>query len=228
MSIIQISCSPRLLISHGETIQIEDITNKIYVLGKNEPYPQNSTILGEIKTKGNFFTSDRFRVNQSIELIKKGAIQLNANAVKIEEIRFPGPFNSKSYDITALGLHIEQETKQRFDLVSEIDNKNNRHIKLYRPNILFGSGISYPIYINNAFVCGLDNDSRITIELLDEIEEFYLQIESYGNLYKVPLFFNNSSVIHIKCLVGIDGSPQVIMPEYNIGEKEYSKVKNTP
>jgi hypothetical protein len=197
-------------------------------LSKYEVLPQNTTVLGEIKTKGNFFTSERFRVNQSIVLIKEGAKQLNANAVKIEQIKFPGPFNSKSYDITALALRIDHVTSQIFKTVSETNNKNSRYIKLYRPNILFGSGISYPVYINNAFVCGLDNDNKITIEISDEIREIYLQIESYGNLYKVPIIFNKSSITHVKCLVSIDGSPKVNLPDYEIGEKEYSIIKNTP
>jgi hypothetical protein len=190
--------------------------------------PENTSFLGKVETKGNFFTSDKFKVNESIELIKKGALQLNGNAVKIEEIKSPGPFKSKSYDIIAMVLQIEKLPVQCFKFVTESNNKNSRYIRLYRPKRVFGSGISYPIYINNSFVSGLDNDNKITIELENGDEKSYLQIESYGKFYKVPLIFRDNSVIYLECSVSSDGSPKVTIPEINVGEKEYSEIKNTP
>ncbi len=227
-SITLISCSPKLSVISGVKIETENVSQEVYVFGKNEIMPENTAFLGKVETKGNFFTSDKFKVNESLELIKDGALQLNGNAVKIEEIRSPGPFKSKSYDITAMVLQIEQKPIQRFRIVTETNNKDSKYIKLYRPKKVFGSGISYPIYINNVFVSGLDNDNKIAIELENKTENSYLQIESYGKLYKVPLIFKDNSVIYIKCSVSSDGSPKVTIPEFNIGEKEYSEIKNTP
>lgn len=228
ISFTLISCSPKLSVISGVIIETENKTQEVHVFGKNEIMPENTSFLGKAETKGNFFTSDKFKVNESIELIKKGALQLNGNAVKIEEIKTPGPFKSKSYDVTAMVLQIEKIPIQSFKIVTETNNKDSRYLKLYRPKKVFGSGISYPIYINNAFVCGLDNDNKLTIELENETENSYLQIESYGKLYKVPLIFKDNSVIFIECSVSSDGSPKVTIPELNIGEKEYSEIKNTP
>jgi hypothetical protein len=75
-------------------------------------------------------------------------------------------------------------------------------------------------------VCGLDNDQKITIELENGNEKAYLQIESYGKLYKVPLVYKNNSVIFVECSVSRDGSPKVTIPELNAGEKDYSEIKN--
>ncbi|MFZ4547713.1 MAG: hypothetical protein ACOYN4_09775 [Bacteroidales bacterium] len=204
------------------------MTQEVHVFGQNEIMPENTSFLGKVETKGNFFTSDKFKVNESIELIKKGALQLNGNAVKIEEIKTPGPFKSKSYDVTAMVLQIEKIPIQSFKVVTETNNKDSRYLKLYRPKKVFGSGISYPIYINNDFVCGLDNDNKIAIELENDAEKSYLQIESYGKLFKFPLIFKDNSVIFIECSVSSDGSPKVTIPEANVGEKEYSEIKNTP
>jgi hypothetical protein len=222
------SCTPKLSIIGGVKIETENVKQEVSIFGKNEIMPENTSFLGKIETKGNFFTSDKFKVNESIELIKKGALQLNGNAVKIEEIKFPGPFKSKSYDITAIVLRIEKIPIQSFKVVTETNNKDSRYLKLYRPNKVFGSGISYPIYINNSFVCGLDNNNKIAIELENDVEDFHLQIESYGKLYKVPLIFKDNSVLFIQCSVNGDGSPNVTIPEVNVGEKEYSEIKNTP
>jgi hypothetical protein len=227
-SITLISCSPKLSVISGVKIETENMTQEVHVFGKNEIMPENTSFLGKVETKGNFFTSDKFKVNESIELIKKGALQLNGNAVKIEEIKSPGPFKSKSYDITAMVLQIEKLPIQSFKVVTETNNKNSRYLKLYRPNRVFGSGISYPIYIYNSFVCGLDNDHKITIELENGDAKSYLQIESYGKFYKVPLIFKDNSVIYVECSVSSDGSPKVTIPELNVGEKEYSEIKNTP
>jgi hypothetical protein len=223
-----ISCSPKLSVISGVKIETENASQEVHVFGKNEIMPENTSFLGKVETKGNFFTSDKFKVNESIELIKKGALQLNGNAVKIEEIKPPGPFKSKSYDITAMVLQIEKIPIQSFKVVTETNNKNSRYLKLYRQKTVFGSGISYPIYINNDFVCGLDNDNKITIELENDTEKSYLQIESYGKLFKVPLIFKDNSVIFIECSVSSDGSPKVTIPEVNVGEKGYSEIKNTP
>ncbi len=225
-SIALVSCSPKLSVISGVRIATENVTREVYVFGKNEIMPENTAFLGKVETKGNFFTSDKFKVKESIELIKEGALQLNGNAVKIEEIRPPGPFKTKSYDITALVLQLEKLPIQSFKVVTETNNKDSRYIKLYRPKRVFGSGISYPIYINNAFVCGLDNDQKITIELENGNEKAYLQIESYGKLYKVPLVYKNNSVIFVECSVSRDGSPKVTIPELNAGEKDYSEIKN--
>ncbi len=228
ISFTLISCSPKLSVISGVIIETENKTQEVHVFGKNEIMPENTSFLGKVETKGNFFTSDKFKVNESIELIKKGALQLNGNAVKIEEIKSPGPFKSKSYDITAMVLQIEKLPVQCFKVVTESNNKNSRYIRLYRPKRVFGSGISYPIYINNSFVSGLDNDNKITIELENGDEKSYLQIESYGKFYKVPLIFRDNSVIYLECSVSSDGSPKVTIPEINVGEKEYSEIKNTP
>ncbi len=228
ISFTLISCSPKLSVISGVIIETENKTQEVHVFGKNEIMPENTSFLGKVETKGNFFTSDKFKVNESIELIKKGALQLNGNAVKIEEIKSPGPFKSKSYDIIAMVLQIEKLPVQCFKFVTESNNKNSRYIRLYRPKRVFGSGISYPIYINNSFVSGLDNDNKITIELENGDEKSYLQIESYGKFYKVPLIFRDNSVIYLECSVSSDGSPKVTIPEINVGEKEYSEIKNTP
>jgi hypothetical protein len=222
------SCSPKLSVMGGVKTETENVTREVYVFGKNEIVPENTSFLGKVETKGNFFTSGKFKVNESIELIKKGALQLNGNAVKIEEIRSPGPFKSKSYDITAMVLQIEKNPVQSFRVVPGTNNKDSEYLKLYRPKRVFGSGISYPVYINNAFVCGLDNGKKITIELENGAEESFLQIESYGKLYKVPLIFKNDSVIFVECTVSSDGSPKVRIPDSDAGEKEYSEIKNTP
>jgi hypothetical protein len=227
-SIALISCSPKLSVLSGVKTENENLPQEVHVFGKNEIMPENTSLLGKVETKGNFFTSAKFKVNESIELIKKGALQLNGNAVKIEEIKFPGPFKSKSYDITAMVLHIEKLPIQYFNVVTETNNKDSKYIKLYRPKRVLGSGISYPIYINNMFVCGLDNDHKIAIELEKCDENSCLHIESYGKLYKVPILFRDNSVIYFECSVSSDGSPRVTIPESGAGEKAFSEIKNTP
>jgi len=227
-SITLVSCSPKLSVLSGVKAENENATQEVYVFGKNEIMPENTSLLGKLETKGNFFTSDKFKVNESIELIKKGALQLNGNAVRIEEIKFPGPFKSKSYDITAMVLQIEKLPIQCFKVVTETNNKDSKYIKFYRPERVLGSGISYPIYINNTFVCGLDNDHKIAIELEMGHDDYYLQIESYGKLYKVPILFKDNSVIYIECRASSDGSPKVVIPGSGAGEKAFSEIKNTP
>ena len=88
--------------------------------------------------------------------------------------------------------------------------------------------MEYLKWKRNSFVSGLDNDNKITIELENGDEKSYLQIESYGKFYKVPLIFRDNSVIYLECSVSSDGSPKVTIPEINVGEKEYSEIKNTP
>lgn len=189
--------------------------------------PQNTKILEKIQTKGNFFSSMKFRVNESIELLKIRAKQLGGNAVRIEKIDFPGPFKSKSYDIIADVLLIEEQPKRYFEIVKGSLNDKSIYINLYRPNILFGSGLSYPVYLNDYFIGGLDNNSKLTIRFKEKIENLYFQIEAYGKLYKVPLIFDTDE-LYVKCKVSKDGSPKIEFQEISRGKKELGKINNAP
>ncbi len=228
LCLIFVSCTPKLALINGGRIDTNiDLIKDIYIFGKNEDLPKGTKILGEIETKGNFFTSEKYKVNEAIELIKKGTEQLGGNAVRIEEIKFPGPFKSKSYDIVAVVLLIKELPKRNFEIVTESYDKEGVFVKLYRPNILFGSGLSYPVYLNNSFIGGLDNYSKFTIILKDSTDNYYLHLESYGELYKVPIIIKDN-VLYIKCVVSINGRPKIDFPEKTKGEKKFEKIKNTP
>jgi len=224
-----VSCSPKLTILNGEKINTNNIlADDIYVFGSNQDIPPKTKILGKIETKGNFFTSmEDYRVNESMALIKMGAKELGGNAVKIEKITFPGPFKSKSYDIIAEVLLIEEQPKDEHEVIYDSIINSADCINLYRTNNLFGSGISYPVYINNCFIGGLDNNSKFTIILKNKSKNTHLQIESYGELYTVPII-STTDVLYLKCIVRNDGSPKIKIKEKTKGKKEFEGVKKTP
>ena len=223
------SCSPQLRVVSGAKIEaIYSTQGEIYVFGGNEEIPGGARYIGEVETKGNFFSTMNVRVNESIELLKTGAAQMNGNALVTEEIAFPGPFKSKSYDIRAKVYNIKDLPDKSYNLVTETTDNGMRYVKLYRPKNTFGSGLSYPVYLNEQFVLGLDNNRKVVIELGSARENNYLEFESYGELYKVPILFENNSTIYVECKVSKDGSPKVEFPDIEKGEKEFSKVKYAP
>lgn len=224
--IIFVSCSPKLTITSSmKSEKISKVNKCDYIFGKNETVPDSSIVVAEFRTKGNFFTSMNFRVNQSINLIQKGITDLNYSVIKIEEIKFPGPFKSKSYDIKGEILLLKKCPIVKGRLVNEITDVSKKYVKLYRPNRLFGSGISFPIYLNEQFLCGLDNDSKRIIEI-DSESNINLQVESYGERFTIPLDFYSNDQIFIRCDVNDIGRPKTTFENNELGNKNFNKIKN--
>ena len=107
------SCTaPKLTITSKFDSPKENNENtSLIVFGKNWVIPDSSIVVGEFKTRGNFFTSMDYRVNQSLDLVKKATNNLNCNAIRIDEIKFPSPFRSKSYDIKGKILLLKKVPK---------------------------------------------------------------------------------------------------------------------
>lgn len=205
------SCSPKLLFLNGEKIELPEISNEIYVFGANQDLPDDSKIIAQIKTKGNMFTSMDYRTDEVVSLIKKAATKLEANAVRINKINFPiSPFTSKSYDMEAELLLVENIPNNDFKLTNDTTSQEGWFIYLYRPNRVLGSGISYPVYLNSFFLGGLDNNDRIIIKLNEKLADGYIELEAYGELYKIPIIMKTDKLV-LKCKVGNNGKPKVVI-----------------
>ena len=227
-SIFLMSCTPQLKIVEGQKIEpAPGSLKEVSVLGINEPVPEGARFIDNIQTSGNFFSKMDIRVNESVNILKAGADQLNGNIIVIQDIAFPGPFKSKSYDIRAQVYISEVAPRKNFVLAKSISAEKN-YIMLFRDKRTFGSGLSFPVYLNDQFVGGLDNGRKYCIELDKDIGDIDLEIESYGELYKIPILFKGSSVIYIDCGINKDGSPNVQFPEELDGKKQYEKVKYAP
>lgn len=224
------SCSaPKLTITSKFDSPKENNENKsLIVFGKNWIIPDSSIVVGEFKTRGNFFTSMDYRVNQSLDLVKKATNNLNCNAIRIDEIKFPGPFRSKSFDIKGKILLLKKVPKYYGYPVKNTNDKNKRYIKIYRPNKIFGSGISFPVFLNEQFLFAIDNDSKSIIELSKDLKNINIEIESYNERFNVQIDNKFSGTIYIKCEVDGGGNPKVKIEETDIGEETFNEIKNMP
>jgi hypothetical protein len=224
--ILLTSCAPKLIITKNlENNTLQKINNCNCIFGKNMVLLKSSIVVANFETKGNFFTSGKFRVNESMNIVKKGITDLNYNALKIEDIEFPGPFKSKSYDIKGQILMLDNCPTAKGQLAKQAEDPNKKYIKLYRLNKIFGSGISFPIYLNEHLLCGLDNNNKITIEIFDSETNTNLQIESYGERFAIPVDFKTKNIIYIKCDVNETGRPKTNIESKEIGEQNFDKIK---
>ncbi len=203
-----VSCSPKLSTLTGDRVLTNSTSANIYVFGKNQDLLNDYELIGTIKMQGNLFTS-KYRTDQSINLLKKGANYLGGNAIKIINIQFPkGPFYSQSYDIEADVFKITQIPDSIFEFATDTTKKEGIVINLYRPNKVFGSAVSYPVYINNYYVGGLENKEKMILILKDKSKKYFLELESYNELYKIPIIFREN-VINIRCTVGMNAIPKI-------------------
>lgn len=220
-----ISCSPRLYITNAKDKPLKEINNCNYVFGVNELLPDSTKVLADFKTKGFLFQFKKYGVNESMDLIAEKSSELNYNAIRIERIDFPGLLKSKSYDIKGEFLFLNECPDEKYRLVDEATDENKNYIKLYRQNRAYGSGISYPIFFNEHFICGLDNNKKIIIEVPSSEDENKLQIESYGKRFTIPIDFKKSNVVYINCRVGDAAFPKIKFEEEEIGKKKFERKK---
>jgi len=206
------ACSPKVLITNiNKNKAVEGDRNCSYIYGKNEILLDSTITIADFQTKGHFFTAAKYRVNKSLELVKNENFEFEYNAIQIENIEFPGPFKSKSYDISGKLLMTKECPTPKSRLVNQMNSKDKNYIVVYRKNRVFGSGISFPIFFNEHFMCGLNNDSKIIIELSEEENDKELQIESYGERFIFPIEFNQQNVVYVRCVVNQIGRPEIVI-----------------
>ncbi len=166
------SCVPVIYIENQSPVLTKNsLSNDFYTFGKFEKVPADAIFICEIYTRGNFFSKAKYRLDESIDLLKEKAIDVGGNALQISKIYYPSPFGSKSYDIKAKVFYLSSPPKKCFIIVSEkyIPKIGNTILKISRNNQIYGSGNSYPLYLNGEFVCSLDVGESIKIELSSRI-----------------------------------------------------------
>jgi len=205
------SCAPIVKIENqSSNIAKKAPSDDFYIFGKYELVPDDAIIIGEIFSEGGFFTKMEFRVDESLELLQEKASEMRGNSLQIVDIHTPTPLGSKSYDIRAKVLLLSSEPSRGFLLLkpTTFPKREDSIINISRKNMVYGSGNSYPLYLNREFVCSLDAGDKISIKLLNELSSNLIELEFIGNLYPLNIDLNQNKNINLEVKIGLHGIPK--------------------
>lgn len=208
--IILTSCTPSLRLATGEKISSDCKTkNQVHVFSKNSSLPKSYKIISRIHTKGNFFKD--YNVDRSMNLIKGGVCSLGGNAAKIIDIIDPSLTGSKSYDIVADVLYLDNEPNFNYSIVDNEATIDNQfcYLKIRRPGRIFGGAESYPLYIGNDYVCSINNNSLVTIQITDWENSKNIHLEFMTKSYPIKINFQKGLINYINCTVQFNGEPNI-------------------
>ena len=205
------SCAPIIKIENQSPIADRNaFSDDFHIFGKYELVPGDAKIVGQIFSEGGFFTKMEYRVDESLELLQEKATEMGGNSLQIVDIYTPTPLGSKSYDIRANVLRLSSKPSRGFILLkANTYSKTETHIiSISRKNKVYGSGNSYPLYINREFVCSLDAGDQIIIKPLNESSSALIELEFQNNLYPISVQFDQAKSINLEVKIGLHGIPK--------------------
>lgn len=209
------SCAPIVKIENqSPIINRNGFPADFCIFGKYELIPSDAIIIGQIFSEGGFFTKMEYKVDESLELLREKAIEMGGNSLQIVEIHTPTPFGSKSYDIKANVLRLSSNPSRGFILLksNSFSKTEGSIISISRKNKVYGSGNSYPLYLNREFVCSLDAGDKIIIKLLNKLSTALIELELQNNLYPVTVQMNPNKSIDLDVKIGSHGIPKYYSP----------------
>jgi hypothetical protein len=205
------SCAPIVKVENQVPIVDRSAySDDFYIFGKFEAVPDDAKIIGKVLTEGGFFTKMEYRVDESLKMLQAKATEMGGNSLQIVDIHTPSPFGSKSYDIRANVLRLSSKPDRGFELlkVNTCPKAEAPIISISRKNKVYGSGNSYPLYINREFVCSIDAGDQINVMLLNESSSALIELEFLNNLYPVTVQLDQTKATNLEVKIGLHGIPK--------------------
>jgi hypothetical protein len=175
------------------------------IFGINYSFPQKPNLIGKVRTKGNFFSD--FSLEKSIEVIRKSTCFYEGNALRIIKIKEPSIVGSKSYDIEAEVIRLDSFPERKAELLCK-DFKFDTtayYINIKRSNKILGSAGCYPLYIDNEFICSIENGKEYKIRLKNTESQF--QIEFLNEVFSFQFPFKKGKIENLEFKFGLSGKP---------------------
>jgi hypothetical protein len=218
------SCNPKITTTISTSYSPLDYKKEVFVFGLNQPDPDNSQVLGQVKIGDTgFSTNCDYEV--VIENAKLEARKVGGNAIKIIEHKLPNPLGSTCHRITAKILkvdNIEKIVHKEEEIILDMDYAILNVYRLKGP----GSLVSYDLYLGDSLLCRVKNNYKTTIRIKkDGLNTLWAKTESKS---EVPIDIKMGKTYYLRCGIKMGvlvGRPSLFMVDSYTGASEFETFK---
>lgn len=219
------SCSPKVTTSVIKKYEPTDFKTEVVILGLDDPIPDETEVLGDIKIGDAGFTS-KCTYEDVINLAKQEAMKLGGNAIKITEHKLPSAMGSSCHRITAKILKADDISKLNIAPAEEIiPDADYAILNIYRyggPGALVG----YDIYLGDEVLTRVVNNYKTSVKTTKfGLNTVWAKTEAKEEL---PVDIEKGRQYYIRCSIGMGafvGRPKLELVGSKTGKQEFESFK---
>lgn len=219
------SCSPKISTTVSKKYPALDYKQDVLVIGLNQPAPDGTEILGQVKIGDKGFTTN-CSYETVIDKAKMEARKVGGNAIKIIEHRPPSALGSSCHRITARVLRISGIENYVAEDVEEIlPDVDYAILNVYRYG---GTGalISYDLKLGDSVICRVRNNFKTTLHIKKEgFNTLWAKTETKS---EVPIDLKYGKTYYIRCgmtMGALVGRPKLELTDHKTGKAEFESFK---
>jgi hypothetical protein len=228
VSLLFVSCSPKINTVVKKSYSSNDTSLDIKILKLNELVPKGSEILGTSSVIDNGLTVN-CNYETIIELMKKDARKLGGNAIKIIDEQPSNIMQSNCYKIKALILKVNTFYIEPVQLLKDscLKLSNYALVHIYRSN---GEGnmVDYDLNIARKVICNVQNKWKKNVIFLGDSAKHLLWADKEVRVEQsIQILPGNE--YYIRCGVSkgaFVGHPKIEIVDDEIGKMQFDLIKN--
>ncbi|TAJ05792.1 hypothetical protein DMA11_23055 [Marinilabiliaceae bacterium JC017] len=222
------SCNPKVSTSLMKNYEPLDYKEEVMVIARDEPLPDCTEELGEVKVGDSGFTTN---CGYAIVLdkVKLEARKAGGNAIKIIEHKPPTAMGSSCHRITAKILKVDNIEPLKINKKKEeLLNVDYAILHIFRYSGP-GSLVGYDLHLGDSVLCRVKNNFKTTLHIKkDGMNTLWARTES---LAEIPVDFKYGKEYYLKCGIKMGafvGQPvlELIDPELGGAEFKSFNAKN--
>ncbi|MGI6479050.1 MAG: hypothetical protein ACOX0M_06365 [Salinivirgaceae bacterium] len=213
------SCNPRVSTSISKTYPPIDYKQDVVVIGLNQPEPDNSEVLGQVKIGDTGFTTN-CDFSTVVDKAKLEARKTGGNAIKIIEHKPPTAMGSSCHRITAKILKVKdiENFAQKEEELLDVDYAI---LNVYRYGG-YGAAVNFDLYLGDSVICRVINNFKTTLYIKkDGRNTLWAKTEAKS---EVPINVKMGKTYYLRCSIGMGafvGRPQLELVDNKTGKIEF-------